>query len=83
MQTNTAIEQTTIEGRDYYTAVRAGVEYTAMKDSSGWGVATRRLALGRFNTGGFKRYPSLAELAHGCRAFRGLDALVDVQAVAA
>ena len=71
------IQQTTIEGRDYFTAIKAGVEYTAMKDSAGWGVATRRIALGRFNTGGFKRFNSLADLAANVRAFRGLDVLVN------
>lgn len=70
------IQQTTIEGTNYYTTIRAGVEYTAMKDSAGWGVATRRLALGRFNTGSFKRFDSLSELASKVRAFRGIDALV-------
>lgn len=70
------IQQGIIEGRSYYTTVRAGVEYTAMKDSAGWGVATRRLALGRFNTGGFKRFDSLSELAQKVRAFRGIDELV-------
>lgn len=70
------IQQTTIEGRDYFTATRAGVEYTAMKDCAGWGVASRRLSLGRFNTGSFKRFDSLPELAASVRAFHGLDALV-------
>lgn len=70
------IQKTTIDGCDYYTSTRAGVEYTAMKDSVGWGVASRRLALGRFNIGGFKRYPSLAALAEGCKAMRGLDLLL-------
>lgn len=77
------IEQTTIEGRNYFTATARGVEYTAGRDSIGWGVWSRRLALGRSNVGGFKRYPSLEALAQGCKAFRGLDALVDAQAVAA
>lgn len=70
------IQQTTLEGRDYFTATRNGVEYVAMKDCVGWGVSTRRLALGRFNTGGFKRFDSLADLSANVRAFRGLDALV-------
>ena len=71
------IQQTTIDGRDYFTTTRNGVEYTAMRNGDGaWGVATRRLALGRFNAGGFKHFASLAELATKVRAFRGIDALV-------
>jgi len=74
------INQTTIEGRDYFTTVARGVEYTAMRNGGdAWGVATRRLSLGRWNTGGFKHYATLAELCAGCKAFRGLEALLTAE----
>jgi len=77
------IEQTNIEGRSYYTATARGVEYTASEDCIGWGVWSHRLALGRGNVGGFKRYASLAELSAKCKALAGLDALIAAPAVAA
>lgn len=73
----TAITQSTIEGRDYFTTVRNGVEYVAMRNGGdAWGVATRRLALGRYNTGGFKHFATLEALCAGCKAFAGLDAML-------
>jgi len=70
------IEVTIHDGREYFTATARGVEYTASREADGWGVWSRRLALGRRNVGSFKRYASAAELAAACRAFRGLDALI-------
>ena len=77
------IEVTTNEAGAFYTATRAGVQYTAHLDPIGWTVHTYRLALGRHNPGSVKRFDSLAELAGKVKALRGLDLLVDVQAVAA
>ena len=53
----------------YVTAVARGTEYTLMKQGDAWFVASHRLALGRFNTGGGKHYQSLADVAEGCKAF--------------
>jgi hypothetical protein len=72
------IEMTTHEGRNYYTATRAGVQYTASCDVSGWHVHSHRLALGRSNYGSVKRFASLAELAAKVKALRGLDVLAQV-----
>lgn len=60
-------------GNKYITATYRGTEYTLMRNGDGWGVATRRIALGRFNTGGFKHYRSLAEVAAGCKAFSAVE----------
>lgn len=70
------IQQTTHEGRDYFTAERAGVRYTASQDCIGWHVHSHRLALGRGNVGGVKRFASVSDLATKVKAFRGLDQLV-------
>lgn len=77
------IQQTTTEGRDYFTATRRGVEYTAMRQGDAWGVASRRLALGRSNIGGFKHYPTIEAVEAGCKAFSGLSMLVNAPTVAA
>lgn len=77
------IQQTTTEGRDYFTAIRRGVEYTAMRQGDAWGVASRRLALGRWNMGGFKHYPTIEAVETGCKAFAGLSQLINAPAVAA
>lgn len=77
------IQQTTTDGRDYFTTTRRGVEYTAMRQGDAWGVASRRLALGRWNVGGFRHYATLGDLEAGCKAFAGLSLLVNAPAVAA
>lgn len=71
------IEVQKFAGRDYYKTTVRGVEYIASRDSYGWGVATRRLAFGRRHIGEFKRYGSLAELAARCKAFAGLDKIIN------
>jgi hypothetical protein len=58
-----------VGGEKYVTAVARGTEYTLMKQGDAWFVASRRLALGRFNTGGGKHYATLADVAAGCKAF--------------
>lgn len=77
MKTAQLITASEIDGRTYYTATRAGVEYCAGRLGDAWYVSSRRLALGRFNTGGGKHYADLAAVAAGCKAFAGLDALVE------
>lgn len=68
-----------IDGTTYYTAIRRGVSYLTYQTTSGnWFVATKRLALGRFNAGGGKYYDDLAALAAGCKAFADLPALLEV-----
>ena len=69
------MQRAIIENRLYVTATARGVEYCLHRHGDGWGVSSRRLALGRHNTGGFKSYATLADVAQGCRAFADLDAL--------
>lgn len=70
------IQATVQADTTYYTATARGVEYCAHRNVAGWFVSSRRLSLGRFNTGGGKYYGSLQDLAEGCKAFAGLDVLV-------
>lgn len=62
-----------INGQKYITKVLRGVEYVLMRNGNGWGVATRRLALGRFNPGGFKAFDTLDQVKQNCKAFADLD----------
>lgn len=70
------INATVNEGRTYYSATFRGVKYTAGMSCGKWFVASRRLSLGRFNTGGGRYYDTLADVAKGCKAFVGIDLLV-------
>lgn len=70
------ISAETLDGVTYYSATRRGVEYMAFDGLSGWGVSTRRLALGRMNVGGFKYYDSVEQISATVAAFRGLDMLI-------
>ena len=54
-----------------------GTEYTLMPHCDGFGVSTRRLSLGRWNTGGFKAFASLADVAANCPAFRDFYACAE------
>ena len=66
--------KTTIANSNKYTTViHRGTEYTLMRMGDAWGVATRRLALGRFNAGGFKYFPTLEAVKAGCKAFGGVE----------
>lgn len=56
-------------GNKYITTVYRGTEYTLRSGAYGWEVSTRRLSLGRFNFGGFKRFDTVAQLVAGCKAF--------------
>lgn len=64
-----------INGQKYITNILRGVEYTLMRNGDGWGVATKRLALGRFNPGGFKTFKTLADVKLNCKAFENVDLL--------
>lgn len=67
------MKATIANGNKYTTVVHRGTEYTLMRQGGAWGVATRRLALGRFNAGGFKYFPTLEAVKAGCKAFAGAD----------
>jgi hypothetical protein len=58
-----------IEGKKYITTVYKGTEYCLSMYGAVYGVQTNRVALGRFNAGGFKYYANLAAVAEGCKAF--------------
>jgi hypothetical protein len=60
---------TVINSTKYVTAVYRGTEYCLSRLGEGWYISTRRLALGRWNTGGGKHYATLAAVAAGCKAF--------------
>ena len=51
------------DGQLYITTEFKGTEYCLHKFDGAWGVGTRRLALGRYNAGGFKRFATLDALA--------------------
>ena len=72
MQTTTTISN----GTKYITAVYRGTEYTLRQGAHGWELTTHRLALGRYNFGGFKRFDTLAAVAAGCKAFGNEAALI-------
>ena len=64
------------KGTKYITTEYRGTEYCLMFSSGSYGVATRRLALGRFNAGGYKHFANLEAVATGCKAFGGIDNLM-------
>lgn len=73
------ITRETIDGVTYYTTTRNGAEYCAYLTTSGaWFVSSRRLALGRFNAGSGKYYPTIDDLAAGCKAFAALPFLMSL-----
>jgi len=64
-----------INGQKYITNVVRGVEYVLMRNGNEWGVATKRLALGRFNPGGFKSFKTLDDVKANCKAFANVNLL--------
>ena len=77
MTTATQTTSTSIHnGKKYITVEYRGTEYCLMFNGESYGVATRRLALGRFNGGGYKHFASLEAVANGCKAFGGMDNLM-------
>lgn len=72
------------DGVPWYTVISRGVKYSAYRVSDGrWCVLTRRLALGRWNTGGCKYYANVAEVSANCKALAGLEGLLAPGAVVA
>lgn len=63
------------DGQLYITTEFKGTEYCLHKFDGAWGVGTRRLALGRYNAGGFKRFATLDALAANCKAFGSAEQL--------
>lgn len=62
-----------VNGHKYVTTEYRGTAYTLRRSQWGWELSTKRLSLGRFNTGGFKRFDTLADVQAGCKAFAGVE----------
>ena len=80
MNANSAvITKEVIDGCAYFTTVRGGTSYCAhFMDSVGeWFVSSRRLSLGRFNTGGGKYFKNIAD----SKPFAALPALISIGAI--
>lgn len=60
-------------GTVYLTTEYRGTAYTLRRSQWGWEVTTKRLSLGRWNTGGFKRFDTLADVQAKCKAFAAVD----------
>jgi hypothetical protein len=79
--TNTDLITKTLadNGTAFYTTVRRGVEYCAYLSDAAeeWFVSSRRLSLGRWNTGGGKYYANIED----CKAFAALPALLKMGAI--
>ena len=61
------------DGTVYLTTEYRGTAYTLRRSQWGWELTTKRIALGRWNAGGFKRFATLADVQVGCKAFAGLQ----------
>lgn len=59
----------------YLTATYRGTVYTLRRSPCAWEVSTRRLALGRNNTGSVKHFETLADVKANCKAFAGVELL--------
>lgn len=75
MASTQVFEVEEVAGKQYVTTEVRGVRYTLHKHGDGWGVATRRLSLGRWNTGGFRYFDTLRDVADKCRAFADFYAM--------
>ena len=60
-------------GTVYLTTEYRGTAYTPRFSQWGWELSTKRLSLGRYNVGGFKRFDTLAEVQAKCKAFAGVE----------
>ena len=60
-------------GTVYLTTEYRGTAYTLRRSQWGWELSTKRLSLGRYNVGGFKRFDTLADVQANCKAFAGLE----------
>jgi hypothetical protein len=75
--TTQAFTSEVVNGQKYTTTVYRGTQYTLKLGAFGWEVMTRRLGYGgRFHTGGFKRFDTLAALVAGCKAFGGAESVI-------
>jgi len=75
----TPITAEVIDGTKYITTIRGGVAYCAHFSTvmGEWFVSSRRLALGRFNTGGGKYVKNIGD----SKPFAALPALINMGAV--
>ena len=64
-----------IDGRQYVNTTARGTAYTLSKSGDEWHVYTRRLALGRWNVGGFRAFPTLKSVAENVKAFADFFAM--------
>lgn len=64
-----------INGVQYVTTNYRGVMYTMMPHDGGFGVSSRRIALGRWNFGSFKHFDTLDSVCANCKAFSDFFAM--------
>lgn len=74
MATSTTV--TYLNSSPYITTIARGTEYTLMRSSDQWYLATRRIALGPRHMGSGRYFKTLAEVAQGCKAFGDLANLI-------
>jgi hypothetical protein len=60
-------------GATYLKTEYRGTSYILRRSQWGWELTTKRLALGRYNVGGRKRFQTLAEVQANCKAFAGVE----------
>jgi hypothetical protein len=82
MTASTTIDSQVIDGVTYYQATSRGVSYVAHEICGKWFVSSHRLALGPRHIGGGRYYDDVAAVAAGCKAFAGLDVLLQADAIA-
>lgn len=73
MTTAQSLTREVHNGTVYLTAEYRGTAYTLRRSQWGWELSTKRLSLGRYNVGGFKRFDTLAEVQAKCKAFAGVE----------
>jgi hypothetical protein len=68
-----------IEGTTYYIMTLRGVRYTISFDQlwEEWRVMSRRLSLGRMNTGSTRHFKTLADVEAKIKGLRGISALLE------
>ena len=71
--TTQQITREVANGTVYLTTEYRGTAYTLRRSQWGWELTTKRISLGRWNMGGFKRFDTLADVQAGCKAFAGVD----------
>jgi hypothetical protein len=78
MTAATILTREIVDGTVYLVTEYRGVRYSLTRWGQGWGVSTRRLAIGGFNPGGFKTFATLADVQAKCKAFAGADLLAAI-----